>query len=230
MKDIFSMDDRELKKLEKFFKTAPDKIRPAAANVLNSMAFGTRTTSIRTLNNQLTVRKKSFTDNAFKVTKASPRAPLETMHSKLETVKRNNFTGWIEQETGAKSTRSFTTGKGARPDWSKTIQKKFKDYKSALKMSDYKFKNNSGYGYIAYMRRKMRGKIFEIDRPIGDYAPGFMFTNPAGRLLRLTYKDRTHQPPRKQWLEPAAQKATSSSELVKQWETGIENVMKNFNK
>ena len=99
-KKLFDIDDKDLKKLMKFYKVAPVKFKVASAGMLNTFAFETRKKSLHIINTAMTVRAKGYVKGSIKVDKASFRDPINKQQSQVGSIVRPRFTGWEEQEDG----------------------------------------------------------------------------------------------------------------------------------
>lgn len=97
----FSIDDRDLRKLQGFFKKMPHELPRATANVLNGLAFEARKTDIDILKQNLIIRNPKFLESSIQVQKARP-GRIEQQIALVGSIHRSGsaFTGWEEQETG----------------------------------------------------------------------------------------------------------------------------------
>lgn len=230
MTDIFSVDKKTLDQLTKYFQRLPENIKPATAAVLNGQAFGTRTTSIKTIGKQMTVRNPAFVSRSLRVTKASYRQPIDQQQARLYTT---SGTGWTEQEFGAKnkSTRTIQgTGKqSARTAWNKPISSKYRYNKDFHKMSQYKFRNKgeaARWGYIAYMKRSHNGEPFILDKKTGSLDIGALVFKDS-KLHRLSFHKANHSAKKRPWMQPSAAYYTNSTALARIWQKELQRL---FNK
>lgn len=106
---LFDIEAKNLIRLHRFFRKAPKQFARAAANVLTSFAFGNRTQSLRIIESKMTVRNERFVSSSLRVEKAQGNVPLGSQQALVGSIKRDRFTGWTEQETGQKITRTRTT-------------------------------------------------------------------------------------------------------------------------
>ena len=100
MASIFSLDDRDLRRLAKLYARAPKLMRGATATVLNNFAFGTRTEAIATITRQTTTRSKGLPRRAMRFEGARFIDPVERQESRAGAMEFDRFTGWVEQESG----------------------------------------------------------------------------------------------------------------------------------
>ena len=85
-------------------------VRFAVSSVLNDLAFGARRYYPRHLDTRMDIRAKGFVRSSFGVKKGRPRDPRAYTFSK----RRDNFTGWTEQQRGGDNRDRYGTLKGAR--------------------------------------------------------------------------------------------------------------------
>ncbi len=122
-KELFDLDDRDIKRLAKFYKKSPKQFQWVVANVLNDLAFGSRRESLGIIEDKMIVRSPTFVKRSISVDKARGAKNINSQFAETGSVERPNFTGWVEQETGKKSDRSRVATLFARGD---NPQKKIK--------------------------------------------------------------------------------------------------------
>lgn len=228
--DIFDVNDAVFKQLNKFFKDSPKEFQRVTGGVLDSIAFGIRREAIKNIHDKLMVRSDPFVRRGLLVRKSSKSAPIDRQIAKLETNPRVVDTGWTEQEFGAKSKRPYTVSLGARKNkYSRVIPQKFRINKPARKISEFRF-NNRGearrWGFIAMMNRKYKNDPFYLDKRTGTIEKGRMYFGSKSKLYHITNPGRTHQPKKRPWLAPAAQRYMSSSALERLWQKNVLHVFK----
>jgi hypothetical protein len=114
----FSIDLKDVKKLIKQFRVNEKEFKSAVINVLNSQAFGMKSTIPIVIKDNMTVRNPRFVSTSIQVSKASMKNPVAVVGS----VRRPSFSGWVEQETGQKSDRNRIPTKAARRgNWANRI-------------------------------------------------------------------------------------------------------------
>jgi hypothetical protein len=115
---IFSIDLKDLEKLIKQYEINEREFKSAMVNVLNSQAFGMKTIIPKTIEDTMTVRNARFVQSSIRVSKASWKTPV----SRVGSILRPSFSGWLEQETGRKSDRNRIPTKAARRgNWANRI-------------------------------------------------------------------------------------------------------------
>jgi hypothetical protein len=115
---LFDIEAGDLLRLRKFAKNAPAQFERVAIGVLNAAAFGTRTNALRELSSGLIIRNKAFLKRSVIVQKANTRSTLARAEATTGSVKRDRFTGWLEQQTGQASEKTRTStifGRGLNP-------------------------------------------------------------------------------------------------------------------
>jgi len=117
MADIFNMDKRDLRKLQRFQKNAPREFRKATAGVLNSLAFSTKKLDEENIDNSMIVRNRRFVNSSLRVEKARS-GPIESQIATEGSINRPRFTGWVEQQKGTapkkKRTSTLASRKGSK--------------------------------------------------------------------------------------------------------------------
>jgi hypothetical protein len=101
----FGLTARDFIRLRKFFKKSPKLFNRAGRNYINELAFGSRRESIRIIHEDMTVRNPKFVARSVWVNPQRGDPPLKDAKSELGSVRRERFTGWIEQELGRQSPR-----------------------------------------------------------------------------------------------------------------------------
>ena len=109
MSQLFDIEAKNLIRLHRFYRKAPKMFARASANVLTSFAFGNRSKSLDIIKSKMTVRNERFVAGSLRVDRARGNIPLSAQQAMVGSIKRDRFTGWIEQETGQKTTRTRTT-------------------------------------------------------------------------------------------------------------------------
>ncbi len=102
----FTLDKKQLKDLEKFYKQAPKQFAAATGMLLNNFAFGTRAQAPRSMAKGMIIRDERFVKSKIRVKKSRFRPPIESQVSTVGSIAGPRFTGWLEQETGAQPNRT----------------------------------------------------------------------------------------------------------------------------
>lgn len=126
MSQMFQMDRRQFNKLLSFYKEAPKLFFRAARGVLNSFAFGVRQEFISTVHQKMTVRNRSFISLSTRAEKTKGY-DLRSMQSSTNTVRRQGFSGWEEQETGRRTLLNRTISSFARGGaWTGRVRQRYR--------------------------------------------------------------------------------------------------------
>lgn len=116
--DQFSVSRQEMRKLLKFYKIAPRAFQKVSAEVLNSMAFGTRVDVLKVINRTMTVRSPGLVRKLNLVEKAKPNQPIDRQAARAGSIDTDRHDAWeAVQEGKPTSTRIsvFTdAGRGGR--------------------------------------------------------------------------------------------------------------------
>lgn len=104
---MINIDLRDWEEMLKSFKENPDKFNRTFANMLNRMAFGTRKEAIEhAIPNEMIVRNKGLLRSSIRYQKANPAVSVDAQYSQVETVPKERFSAWYEQQVGGqKDTR-----------------------------------------------------------------------------------------------------------------------------
>lgn len=111
---VFELNLIDYLNFKRMQKRAPKLYSQAAAHVLNSAAFGTRKLALRELKAQSIVRNERFISGSMRVEKARRGAPMDMNRSIVGSIKRDNFSGWREQEGGQQTKRDYLAKPAAR--------------------------------------------------------------------------------------------------------------------
>lgn len=114
MANLFDMDKRDLRRLYKWYRRSPKEFARATGLLLNNFAFGVRLTAIEAISTGMIVRDFNFIQGSLKVERSHTRLPISTQVSRVGSITRNRFTGWIEQETGQRTKKERTFQLAAR--------------------------------------------------------------------------------------------------------------------
>jgi len=108
----FSVQQTDLKSLEKFFKRAPRAAHRASAGMMNTFAFGTRKKALVQLNINFHIRNPGFVKRSVQVTRARGSVPFNSQFAEVGSIARGTpgsgsfFSGWKEQELGTTTKRT----------------------------------------------------------------------------------------------------------------------------
>lgn len=111
---VFELNLLDYLNFKRMMKKAPKLYSRAAAHVLNSAAFGTRKLAIRNIKSNMIARNERFISGSMRVEKARRGASMDMNRSIVGSIKRDNFSGWREQEGGQQTKREHLAKPAAR--------------------------------------------------------------------------------------------------------------------
>jgi hypothetical protein len=171
MSEMFTMDRRSFKELEKWFKVlGPKQFMYAAKGVLNEFAFGVKKEIPREVGRNMIVRNTGFVSSSVRVNKAKG-STLQNVYSQTYVVRRDRFSGWQEQEFGKPTLLKRTITKAARGgNWQNKVKAQAR-LKSTNEFFDPRAVKGNSYthsvaGMLAGMRRgkSLKRKPFKITK------------------------------------------------------------------
>jgi hypothetical protein len=109
MPDLFEMDDKDIKRLLKFYKRFPKGFQWATANILNDFGFVTRQAQIEAIQETMQVRNDRFLNSSMRVVKTRGSISVLSQKVIIGSRVRPRFSGWQEQIEGGGKKRVFTT-------------------------------------------------------------------------------------------------------------------------
>lgn len=229
----FTADLRDIKKLERFFKKAPELIKPATANLLTSLAFKTREYDIENISRGMTVRNKKFIESSLRIKKATP-GNIDRQQALVYSVVRGKFTGWEEQETGKQIPRPTTTREARGGN------------KRAVMRPRYRLKtSNKFYKPTQFEGKTLQRKFYFMMRVMGSRGGGeFILSQKIptkrGALGRGLYSFTGHKITRMQnfdkkmhirgfrWRNLSIDKLHSRNDIYKLWATSLKHVVQHY--
>lgn len=234
MKTDFTWDKRDLKKLQKFFKKSPELYKPATANVLTSLAVKTRKLDIRNIDRSMIIRNQRFVESSLRFQKAK-NTRIENQVAYAYSVKRPNFSGWAEQETG----------KPDKKDRSFTLAARGGNKRSTVK-SKARLRNKQIYKPSQFNGNTRKDRFMMMMRAIGSKGGGqFLLRDnlktKRGQLRRGLYQlkkskitmlqDLTHpmRIRRNQWRTQSIKQLKYGNDIAKIWRSSINHVRSGIN-
>jgi hypothetical protein len=169
MPDLFAMDDKDIKRLLKFYKKFPQKFQWATANILNDFGFVTRQAQIEAIQETMQVRNDRFLNSSMRVVKTRGSISVLSQKVIIGSRVRPRFSGWREQiEGGGKKRLSTVAARGG--NFATTIRPRYrlKPQFKFPKPSQYpgrKYRDRL-YAMLNILRRQKYKRPFMI--PIGD--------------------------------------------------------------
>lgn len=180
--NTFSMSTRDLKALARLFKKSPRKMAQVAAGVLNTEAFGLRTSILKILDKEMTIRSPGFVKSRVRVVKART-GPINSIESETGSIFSDRFSGWKEQQFGTESDRESVPTRFSRGgSWQGRMRASLRSrQKNPLwRMSDFNITNakNKKHRLIIYLQILDKRKIKQR----------FFFPGSLGKMRPTVYK------------------------------------------
>lgn len=164
MTKVFDFQRGDLNKLRAFYKKAPKMYKWARVALINNLAFRMRGNVLNELEQSMTIRSPGFVKGSVRVQKARFSKPVAEVGS----IRRERFSGWMEQETGKKTARKRIHMNLARSgNWKRRVAPRFRfksGSKRAIRPSDLGFDNTRSSSVVPFLqildRRKYRQPWF----------------------------------------------------------------------
>ena len=229
MRDIFDMDARSLRELKKFMETRPKEFAKSTAGVLNSLAFSTRKYDMQNIAQGMTVRNPKFVARMLKVTKTPPRSDIRKQQSSASSLRTADFTGWEEQQTGKRQTRTrAATTEGRGGSMKNPVSPRFRMRKNNKFYRPSQFKARTEQGSFQFMMRVLAtrgGGEFILSKQYGRMSPGlYSFRNHQVRKVQST--DNIKQPSRYKWRDHSIRNLQSRNDIRAIWGKELDRVMR----
>jgi hypothetical protein len=238
MANIFQIDDRDLKKLIKFYKRAPREFTKAAASVLNTLAFETRKQNIHQIKKTMTVRGERFVTGSLRVQKTKGNK-LNDLMAIAGSIERQRFTGWAEQQLN----------KPAKRKRLQTVHARGGSFKKRVRQKAKMRRSNNFYTYRDFVSPKAKTKRQATARMMRQIRSGEASRRPAviesglgGRLGKFSYglyeikkrrikrlqnlRPRNVQPKRNRWMTRSLRYLDRNVDLRAVWGRSINFVLK----
>lgn len=232
MAKSFELDDRDYKKLTKFFRKAPKLLKPVTANVLNSLAFKTREYDIKNLSSNMIIRNERFLKSSLRVKTAKSSSDINKQISTVGSIKRPRFTGWEEQQTGkpAKKKRSVTLA-ARKGNKRKQVAPKYR-LKSRNKFyRPQQFQGKSLQQQFYFMLRVLGsrgGGEFLVNNNIalkrGVLRKG-LYSFRKGRITKLQDLTKGPRVKRLQWRTMSIKQLQKKNDIKKIWEKSLKFII-----
>ena len=239
MAELFKMDDKDLKRLRKFYKQAPKLFARAAAGTLSGFAFGNRKESKAIIDSKMTVRNPKFIHSSLKVVKARANVPIHRMKALFGTIERPRYTGLREQETGTVGPRSRVFTSAAREGGFSQQTKGYARLKPQAKypspnqpMSANKTRDGRDFGlqglsgakrivaFLMILNERKKAQTFILRRQFGRFKRG-LYRFKQGVIKKLQSFDTKAKPPRIRWLTGGRIAYMTRPNILKGWADAI---------
>jgi len=227
---MFELDLGDLLKLRKFMKRAPKQFNRVAIGVLNTAAFGTRKQALKTLRSGLVIRNDKFMTGSVRVEKAKTTEKLNRAEAVVGSIKRNRFSGWIEQQTGqvSKKTRTSTLfGRGGQQSGALPVGSRLKR-KSIISPDKYSGRTpeNRVTKMINDLKRRGYSRSF-IVKGSRKFKSGLYKIKSKRKIAAVQrFSSRPIKPKRLEWLTTGRRNYLKSTPLRELWARNIGHVLK----
>jgi hypothetical protein len=245
MADMFNVETKDLKRLAKFFAKSPKLYRQTSAEFLTMQARQTERYAKDELSKSQIIRKPAVIKNNVKSWRARAVA-IEQQEARAGSVRRERFTGWIEQEFGKRSdaTRVPTTAARIGGSRRKVVgqRNRLRRGNEVRTPAHYKHKGKAGKSMQSKessMLRQMlgdnyRGMIAISGKGIKGYKQGlyrfdwkrkkskkgsYRGSGPAPRALTMVQRTGLHgtSPKRNRWLSRAVNRTMTRGNSMRMW-------------
>ncbi len=182
--NTFSMSTGDLKALARLFKKSPRKMAKVASGVLNTEAFGLRTSILKILDKEMTIRSSGFVKRNVRVVKTRT-GPINSIESEAGSIFADRFSGWKEQQFGTESDRESVPTRFSRGgSWQGRMRASLRSRQKnpMWRMSDFNITNakNKKHRLIIYLQILDQRKIKQR----------FFFPGNLGKMRPIVYKRR----------------------------------------
>lgn len=209
----WKVDLHEVDGIRRWYGKQPRLLRVATGNMLNDFAFGTRTAAIQQINRHMTVRNARFVASRIRVTKANRYLPVNNQVAWTGSVAGPRFSGWAEQEKGAKTKRNrFSTlaGRGGSVQKQMRPSVRLKPKNEVISPSDYHPRGGDRNisGFVQMVLRKKETRIIRIK--------GTFYKRKRNRLEQVQ-GSKPVQPKKFRWLRNARATYFRNTDLTALW-------------
>ena len=228
--ELFTVDNKDLKKILKFFRQSPERFAKATGSMLNDFAFGTRNTSIEVINENMTVRNIRFVMSRMRTEKSHQRMPMESQQSTVGSITSPRFSGWKEQQTGQKTARERTItllGRMRRKTRKLVRTARLKDVGRFESYHKYPGRGREQKNIIMMQKldRQRWKKPFIISGKKGMVAGLYKFRRRKPRLLQV-FEPKKLQPKRIPWMEDAIRRYFQRQDIHRLWARTLRRLIK----
>lgn len=228
--DLFTVDNKDLKKILKFFRQSPERFAKATGSMLNDFAFGTRNTAFEVINELMTVRNRNFVNSRLRVEKSHRRMPMESQEATTGSISSPRFSGWKEQQTGQKTTRERTItllGRLNRKPRKLVGRARMKDVGRFESYHRYPGRGREQKNIVMMQKLdRLRWKQpFIISGKKGMVAGLYKFKKKKPRLLQV-FDPKKLQPKRIPWMEDAVRRYFQREDIGRLWARTLRRLIK----
>ena len=231
--EMFSMSTRDLKALARLFKKSPLKMGKVAAGVLNTEAFGLRTSILKVLDKEMTIRSPGFVKSRVRVNKAKT-GPINSIESEAGSIFSDRFDGWKSSQFGTSSLRKWVPSKFSRGGtWRRKVRLGMRhgQGKKIFKISDFHITNakNKEHRLIIYLQMLDKRKIkvrFLFPSELGRMNEGD-YTMNGGKIRGIHHrKEEVKQTKRTRWMDKSIDVLLKEVDPQAIWERNVKHVFR----
>jgi hypothetical protein len=235
---VFELNLADLMNFKRMQRRAPKLFGRAAGHALNSAAFGTRKLAIRNIKAQMIARNEKFIEGSVRVNKARLGAPLSQQSSEVGSIKRERFSGWLEQEGGQQTKRKhYGTEDSRKGDIKKQIARPYKLRKVAWRPHPKFFRGNTPQDRARKMLHTISRAGFTkpfvivgLENTQSRTPPGlyrFAGGRHPKRRIELLQRFKAPKPTeRKPWMAPAREEYVRRVNLRTVWGRAVERELR----
>jgi hypothetical protein len=226
--DIFRVEKSDIPQLIKFLKEYPKEIRFGTASVLTSLAVKTKQLNEKEISGSMIIRNPGFIKANLQYKKAIPSHNIASQMSEAGSVKKANFSGWKEQETGAESRKKRAATLAARDGNIRNVVKTKYRFKAGNKFyRPQQFAGKDMRSKFQFMMRVLNtrgGGLFLLSEPIqtrrGQLAKG-LYGLKDHKIKRLQKLGDLRKPKMNQWMARSV-KEIGSGNMSEIWKGFLE--------
>ena len=231
--NTFSMSTGDLKALARLFKKSPRKMAQVAAGVLNTEAFGLRTSILKVLDKEMTIRSPGFVKSRVRVVKART-GPINSIESESGSIFGDRFDGWKSSQFGTSSLRKWVPSKFSRGGtWRQKVRlgMRHRQGKKIYKISDFHITNakNKEHRLIIYLQMLDKRKIkdrFLFPGELGRMNEGD-YTLRNGKIRGIHHrKEEVKRTKRTKWMDKSIDVLLKEVDPQAIWERNVKHVFR----
>lgn len=231
---LFQVNRTDLNRLHKFFKNSPGKFNWAVATMLNNFAFGTRSASMQIIHDEMLVRSPSFVASSLQVEKTRGSIPMAAQKTKMGSVRRPRFSGWVEQELGTATKRTRTIQLEARGGSKKgKVKAKARMQNTGRFRTPDDYPGSSAHGRAVTMLNILGRQGHKEPFVIKGHRrlkTGLYKFKGGGKKRKLrmlqNFRPRNAQPKRVRWLTKGRDNFFSQADVRMMWGGALRRVLK----
>ena len=231
--ELFDIDLKDIKRLQKFYKRAPRLFAKAAAGTLNAFAFGTRKEALKIIGRKFIIRDPKFVASNVRVQKARANVPLHRLIAGTGGSVRPRYTALAEQETGKAGKRDRTFTLNARGGDKQSKAKGWARLKPGANYPSPGKENLSGLtgkkrivAFLSILNESKRAQTFILRRRFGRFKRG-LYRFRQGKIKQLQSFDARKPPRRVRWLTGGRQKFMTRGNILTSWADAINFQLRN---